>query len=147
MLQVFFTTRPSIPNVPTTREAAARLAPDGLLFFDSLKSLPTKLGEAPDGEQTPGQQASGPAAPSQAALEAVAGQLRRALGLSLFGFDVVVASSPSCEAQELVVIDVNYLPSYKGAPGAPAFFRAAIAAACAEQQARGRGGSGQAVCE
>ncbi|GFR41004.1 hypothetical protein Agub_g1670, partial [Astrephomene gubernaculifera] len=91
------------------------------------------------------------AAPSPAVLQAVASQLRGSLGLSLFGFDVVVASrgaegaggggGEGREAEEgagdagdnggggdvveLVVVDINYFPSYRGAPGAAGLFRAA----------------------
>jgi hypothetical protein len=144
--QVFHTVRPSIPNVPHARPAAEALAPSGVLTFDSLKSLPTAL---PSAAVTA---ATGPAAataasasvssaasftPSQEVLERLAGHLRSALGLSLFGFDVVVRSVEKEQEQaataggagkprELVVVDINYFPSYRGAKGAPALFRAAI---------------------
>jgi inositol-1,3,4-trisphosphate 5/6-kinase/inositol-tetrakisphosphate 1-kinase len=35
--------------------------------------------------------------------------LREALGLSLFGFDVIQSASSG----DLIVVDVNYFPSYK----------------------------------
>lgn len=44
-----------------------------------------------------------------AAVRAIGERIREALGLTLFGFDVIVSDA----TQELFVIDVNYFPSYK----------------------------------
>lgn len=44
-----------------------------------------------------------------AAVRAIGESIREELGLTLFGFDVIVSDA----SQELVVIDVNYFPSYK----------------------------------
>ncbi|KAL4448397.1 hypothetical protein ABPG75_005616 [Micractinium tetrahymenae] len=54
--------------------------------------------------------------------EAVAAALRQQLGLTLFGFDLVFDRA----AGELVIIDVNYFPSFKGIPEAPAALQAAL---------------------
>ena len=54
--------------------------------------------------------------------EAVAAALRARLGLTLFGFDLVFDPA----AGELVAVDVNFFPSYKGAPEAPAALAAAL---------------------
>lgn len=197
--------RASIPNVSRDTAQALRLAPGGLLLFDSLKSLPTAL-QSHQGVAT---SAVGPSPgerlPSQAVLERIAAHLRKELGLSLFGFDVVIAAAGAgggvaaggqesgdagvgkavarergdmgcggeegnsgqqlpvpdaprpgrdgqlnkegkraqgkengvgdgMDEQELVVVDVNYFPSYKGAKGAPALFRAAVLAAHQQQE-------------
>ncbi|PNW85347.1 hypothetical protein CHLRE_03g182100v5 [Chlamydomonas reinhardtii] len=147
--KVFHTVRPSIPNVPHTRPAAEALVASGVLTFDSLKSLPTKLpsdaspaASAASAAVPAAAAAAAPAAtsftPSQEVLELLAAHLRAALGLSLFGFDVVVRTVEEDEEQkeatephaakprELVVVDVNYFPSYRGAKGAPALFRTAV---------------------
>ncbi|KAG2448349.1 hypothetical protein HYH02_006931 [Chlamydomonas schloesseri] len=158
--KVFHTVRPSIPNVPQTRPDAEALAPNGVLTFDSLKSLPTTLPSAGGSAATAAAGVAGSATaaataaaaatssftPSQEVLERLAAHLRSALGLSLFGFDVVVsagdqglqegqggqggqamAGDGGCgKARELVVVDVNYFPSYRGAKGAPTLFRAAV---------------------
>ncbi|PNH04613.1 Inositol-tetrakisphosphate 1-kinase 4 [Tetrabaena socialis] len=173
--EVFHTVRPSIPNVPRCRAAAQQLAPNGVLSFDSLKSLPTSLPTSlpaslptsppvPPAKRPRDHPAPPPAAvPSQLLLERVAAHLRGALGLSLFGFDVVVASveeaggngpagasevdgrragGPSAAqgaAVECVVVDVNYFPSYRGAPRAPELFRKAVLGAHAGQQGRQEG--------
>ncbi|TYZ60291.1 hypothetical protein PybrP1_007257 [[Pythium] brassicae (nom. inval.)] len=44
-----------------------------------------------------------------AAVRAIGESIREELGLTLFGFDVIVSDA----SQELLVIDVNYFPSYK----------------------------------
>jgi hypothetical protein len=49
------------------------------------------------------------------AVEQVAEALRKELGLTLFGFDLVFDNI----AGELVLFDVNYFPSFKGIPEAP----------------------------
>jgi hypothetical protein len=108
LAQVFYTTRASIPDVTApsraTVTAAAAAGPEGLerfvLRFDSLKSLPTRLpphmaaaaGDASgDGRAATAVAAQPPALP-QAPLRALAAYLNSCLGLSLFGFDVVVTS-------------------------------------------------------
>jgi hypothetical protein len=108
--------------------------PPHLLTFDALKSLPTTLpwqgGGGDGGDRAPA------ATLDPRAVSAVATRLRRATrlwrrrrrqqhdddgggsGLSLFGFDVVVASESARaqgqEEQEWVVVDLNYLPNYRG---------------------------------
>lgn len=81
-----------------------------------------------------------PAAPilDQQTVEAVADFLRRELGLTLFGFDVVVSSSSSgstngtssssngSSSVEYVIIDVNYFPTFKGGSDTAAQLRAAL---------------------
>lgn len=99
--QVFYATRASIPDVarppPPSPDAGGGVAvlERLVLRFDSLASLPTRLPShmaAPPGEGSGGGDAPPPPPLPRPALEAVAAHLRRALGLTLFGFDVVVCS-------------------------------------------------------
>ncbi|KAG2442579.1 hypothetical protein HXX76_002664 [Chlamydomonas incerta] len=142
--KVFHAVRPSIPNVPHTRPAAEAMTPSGVLTFDSLKSLPTTLpsaarpAAAAASAAAPAVAAAASFTPSQEVLERLAAHLRAALGLSLFGFDVVVRAVDeeeekekpiqpyAAKPRELVVVDVNYFPSYRGVKGASALFRAAV---------------------
>jgi hypothetical protein len=99
------------------------------------------------GPQSAVQQAR--SAPSTDAVKAIAAYLRQQLGLTLFGFDVVVAQHSSGSLQqeelqqgqqleqqegELVVIDVNYFPNYRGGTDVPAMFRAALRQAWVQHQ-------------
>ncbi|KAI8475821.1 MAG: hypothetical protein J3K34DRAFT_456019 [Monoraphidium minutum] len=159
---VFYATRASIPDVarPGAAALAAAAAAAGgpaaerlALRFDSLASLPTALpphmaagGGAtlqPSGGGAPAEAggaaaaaaAAAPAAPPlhQGALEAVAGFLRGRLGLSLFGFDIVVCA----DTGEWLVVDVNYFPNYKGGPPqTAAWLRDAVAGALAAHRRR-----------
>lgn len=138
--RVFSARRRSTPDLaPLARLLAAD--PDAgvpaAIDFDSLRSLPTLLPWTQRAQKAGG---SGGGRGSDAApvpellqhphtLEAVAAALRQELGLTLFGFDVVF----DAPAGELVVIDLNYLPSYKDVPEAPAALRAALRAAAAER--------------
>ncbi|GIL73084.1 hypothetical protein Vretimale_4701 [Volvox reticuliferus] len=155
--KVFHTVRSSIPNVPHDRANVLQLAPSGVVLFDSLKSLPTSLRPSAgqyasdDAPAIVASAAKAPAVapasrPNQAVLERLAAHLRTHLGLSLFGFDVVIAASGigrECSdnfgddnenggsggephLQEMVVVDINYFPSYRGAEGAAGLFRAAV---------------------
>ncbi|KAL4857680.1 Inositol-tetrakisphosphate 1-kinase 6 [Chlorella vulgaris] len=145
--RVFWTQRPSTPNLG---QLAAQLAanPDAdipaSIGFDSLRSLPTKLPEQRRAAQTQagggvgegaasgcstGSSTSGVAGEArgqhlmqQGTFEAVAAALRQRLGLTLFGFDLVLDHG----AGELVIVDVNYFPSFKGIPEAPAALQAAL---------------------
>lgn len=165
---MFLTSRASIPDV----RSSPKLPPQQqLLLFDSLVSLPTQLpphltqhnsqpDEHPGSHSKQGQQPQ--QQPKQQAIEAIAEFLRSQLGLTLFGFDVVVsqqqssssskncrsgvnaASEDGCAAaagaaapsaacsdeldgsQELVVIDVNYFPNYRGGSNTPSMFRSAL---------------------
>jgi hypothetical protein len=133
LLQVFYTARASIPDValpssttPQPRDQQQQQqqqpAPDqpqDLIVFDSLKSLPTQLPPAAAAPPPPpgAPAASGSGRLNQAAVEAVAGWLTQHLGLTLFGFDVVV---PVAAAGTYLVIDVNYFPNYRGGEGGSA---------------------------
>jgi hypothetical protein len=167
LLQVFITPRASIPDVCSSPSLPPQ---QQLLLFDSLASLPTQL-PAHMVQQQPSsskqrdaqgaqqqqqqqqlqqkqQQQQAVQQPNMQGVEAIAEFLRSRLGLTLFGFDVVVASSQSTsitadsntgvasseaaaqeqqqQQQELVVIDVNYFPNYRGGSNTPALFRQAL---------------------
>ncbi|GJP49625.1 hypothetical protein CLOM_g8811 [Closterium sp. NIES-68] len=116
------------------------------ISFDSLKSLPMAFPSQPSATpQPPLQQQQGvtkPGIPSGAAQEGksplgaafnegaachAADLLRTALGLTLFGFDILVQKGTG----EHVIVDVNYFPSFKDVPdhlAIPAFW-----AACASR--------------
>jgi len=91
------------------------------LVFDSLKSLPTG-GE----DQHPGDSNCSRATNHCIDLELVtdaAHWLMRMLDLTIFGFDVVIQE---CTGDH-VIVDVNYLPSFKEVPddiAIPAFWSA-----------------------
>ena len=91
------TARPSLPDP----EALFRDAGTAAVPFHALKSLPTA---SPDAMP----------APPVAALRAIAVRLASTFGLRLFGFDAILDTASS-----LLVVDVNYFPSFGGAPGAP----------------------------
>ncbi|WIA42427.1 hypothetical protein OEZ86_008425 [Tetradesmus obliquus] len=157
--KVFVTPRASIPDVHSSPD----LPPEQqLLLFDSLASLPTQLPphfvqqhSSSTCMQEQRESRSGGAGAQQQqqqqqqqqlnmqAVEEIAAFLRARLGLTLFGFDVVLASHQEAgsntisstevaeqaqqqQQQELVVIDVNYFPNYGGGSNTPALFRQAL---------------------
>merc|ERR1712157_50243 len=92
--------RPSLPNIPNSIHANHSYVefdsqeqpyPDFANYFPSVcsKKTPTDI--------------------TANEIMPVVTSLRQAFGLDLFGFDVLVSS----ETNELVVVDVNYFPSYK----------------------------------
>ncbi len=129
--QVFVTSRPSIPDLDLR---ACSTAPCQVLRFDSLHDKLTQLPGAissRQGSQEGLEQAQGGGAgtalqpaPPLSWLRRIAGYLRGALGLTLFGFDVVV---DACSG-DLLVIDVNYFPNYRNSEEAPGLLRACLRA-------------------
>ncbi|GAB2227835.1 hypothetical protein Droror1_Dr00009662 [Drosera rotundifolia] len=110
--KVFYAVKRSIPNsnVLMKSSEANGLKP---LTFDSLKSLPIVDGHHDITE-----------AQSKFDLELVTGAanwLRMTLDLTIFGFDVVIQEG----TLDHVIVDVNYLPSFKEVPNSvavPAFW-------------------------
>ncbi|KAL0382644.1 UNVERIFIED_CONTAM: Inositol 1,3,4-trisphosphate 5/6-kinase [Sesamum calycinum] len=110
--KIFYAVKKSIPNADTL---LTLFADEGLkpLHFDSLRSLPVAKTQ-PNGDE------------HQIDLELVnraADWLRRTLDLTIFGFDVVVQEGTG----DHVIVDVNYLPSFKEVPddvAIPAFWDA-----------------------
>ncbi|KAK7290186.1 hypothetical protein RIF29_04422 [Crotalaria pallida] len=118
--EVFYAVKKSIPNADILMKSANRndLKP---LLFDSLKSLPTA-----DSAQYSGANISNMTRNEAIDLKLVtdaAHWLRRKLHLTIFGFDVVIQEG----IHDHVIVDVNYLPSFKEVPddiSIPAFWKA-----------------------
>ncbi|XP_044497958.1 inositol 1,3,4-trisphosphate 5/6-kinase 4 isoform X2 [Mangifera indica] len=100
---VFHAIKKSIPNSSTLRKSYERnsLKP---ISFDSLKSLPTNT-ESPH----PGDAVSCKVDLDLELVKDAAKWLARTLDLTIFGFDVVVQEGTG----DHVIVDVNYLPSFK----------------------------------
>jgi hypothetical protein len=113
--KVFYAVKKSIPNADILIKSAIGndLKP---LEFDSLKSLPTAESIIVDSG------ASNESIDIKLVTDA-ANWLRRRLNLTVFGFDVVIQEG----THDHVIVDVNYLPSFKEVPddiSIPAFWEA-----------------------
>lgn len=112
--KVFHAVKKSTPNADVLMKVSEK---NGLkpILFDSLKSLPTDAGNQSSGKET-----------QNIDLELVrdaANWLSRTLDLTIFGFDVVIQEGTG----DHVIVDVNYLPSFKEVPddiAVPAFWDA-----------------------
>ncbi|KAL3838338.1 hypothetical protein ACJIZ3_022929 [Penstemon smallii] len=110
--KIFHAVKKSIPNADALMNLACEKGTKPLLF-DSLKSLPIAKEQLNTNNQ-------------QIDLELVtdaANWLRTKLDLTIFGFDVVVQEGTG----DHVIVDVNYLPSFKEVPddvAIPAFWDA-----------------------
>ncbi|TKY47417.1 Inositol 1,3,4-trisphosphate 5/6-kinase 4 [Spatholobus suberectus] len=118
--KIFHAVKRSIPNADILKKLSNgdELKP---LLFDSLKSLPTadsiKESSASDHDIT-----SNESIDLKLVTDA-ANWLRRRLHLTIFGFDVVIQEG----THDHVIVDVNYLPSFKEVPddiSIPAFWEA-----------------------
>lgn len=110
--KVFYAVKKSTPNAGTLKKLCEKneLKP---LIFDSLKSLPT-------GKEN--QNVNDQSIDIKLVTDA-ASWLRRVLDLTIFGFDVVIQEGSG----DHVIVDVNYLPSFKEVPdntAIPAFWDA-----------------------
>ncbi|KAK7387386.1 hypothetical protein VNO78_28152 [Psophocarpus tetragonolobus] len=108
--KIFYAVKKSIPNADILMKSATgdELKP---LLFDSLKSMPTADSIT-----------SNEFVDLKLATDA-ANWLRRKLHLTIFGFDVVIQDG----THDHVIVDVNYLPSFKEVPddiSIPAFWDA-----------------------
>ncbi|XAR71505.1 Inositol-1,3,4-trisphosphate 5/6-kinase [Bertholletia excelsa] len=118
--KVFYAIKKSMPNADCLMKLSEK---NGLkpLLFDSLKSLPTAKEDqhCGDGDCKKGNH-------QQIDLGLVtdaACWLRKMLDLTIFGFDVVIQENTG----DHVIVDLNYLPSFKEVPDAvsvPAFWEA-----------------------
>lgn len=102
--------RPSLPNLPA--DIAERATKD-LIEFDSQHPYP-QLKDFGVDDCNPRQQPSSMSVTPDEVLPLVHA-LKRAFGLELFGFDILLSS----ERKEWLVVDVNYFPSYKEVPNFP----------------------------
>ncbi|XP_065860869.1 inositol 1,3,4-trisphosphate 5/6-kinase 4 isoform X2 [Euphorbia lathyris] len=114
--RVFYAVKKSIPNVDMLMKLSENNGV-GPLLFDSLKSLPTTKEQSSSGDSL---------TTSCFDLDLVteaAHWLARKLDLTIFGFDVVIQEGTT----DHVIVDVNYLPSFKEVPNdisIPAFWEA-----------------------
>ncbi|XP_058787451.1 inositol 1,3,4-trisphosphate 5/6-kinase 4-like [Vicia villosa] len=113
--KVFYAVKKSIPNADILMKSSSGddLKP---LEFDSLKSLPTAESTVVDSG------ASNESIDLKLVTDA-ANWLRKRLSLTIFGFDVVIQEG----THDHVIVDVNYLPSFKEVPddiSIPAFWAA-----------------------
>ncbi|GMN36117.1 hypothetical protein TIFTF001_005761 [Ficus carica] len=109
--KVFYAVKKSTPNVDILMKLFGNhgLKP---LVFDSLKSLPTDKEKVHSGDSI-----------DHGLVTDAAKWLARNLGLTIFGFDVVIQEGSG----DHVIVDVNYLPSFKEVPddvAMPAFWDA-----------------------
>ncbi|KAK6781870.1 hypothetical protein RDI58_019666 [Solanum bulbocastanum] len=100
--KIFFAIKKSTPNADTLIKLAEEkeLKP---LLFDSLKSLPVDKLKSQNEDNT---------RIDHELVTDAANWLRRVLDLTIFGFDVVIQESTG----DHVIVDVNYLPSFKEVP-------------------------------
>ncbi|KAL3360762.1 hypothetical protein AABB24_013953 [Solanum stoloniferum] len=100
--KIFFAIKKSTPNADTLIKLAEEneLKP---LLFDSLKSLPVDKQKSQNEDNT---------RIDHELVTDAANWLRRVLDLTIFGFDVVIQESTG----DHVIVDVNYLPSFKEVP-------------------------------
>ena len=125
--EVLITPRRSLPNL---ERAMHDLLSAGMhcLSFDSrvdFPSLPDCCTDTTEQGNSCSMQDNGDAASIDAALHAqlvlAASEISLEFGLSLYGFDVIV---PLDRPADILVVDVNYFPSYKNVPDFPAKLRA-----------------------
>ncbi|KAI4298572.1 hypothetical protein L6164_032115 [Bauhinia variegata] len=114
--KIFYAVKKSIPNADILKKLSNGndLKP---LVFDSLKSLPTA-----DDIQHSNSSTSDESIDLKLVTDA-ANWLRRRLNLTIFGFDVVIQEG----THDHVIVDVNYLPSFKEVPddiSVPTFWEA-----------------------
>lgn len=102
--------RPSLPNLPA--DIAARATND-LVKFDSQHPYPKLKDFGVEDCKTPQQPAPISVTPEE--VLPLVHALKRAFGLELFGFDILLSSVQ----KEWLVVDVNYFPSYKEVPNFP----------------------------
>lgn len=107
--------RASVPNLPPD---ISKLSNKDLVEFDSQHPYPRlqDFGLSTESGSIPQQKGSQrqPLVSSDE-VRPIVDALKRAFGLELFGFDILV----SAEKQEWLVVDVNYFPSYKEVPNFP----------------------------
>lgn len=105
--------RPSLPNLPEGENVSADSP--GFVEFDSQRPYPT-LQDFGIQELDDHNNSDKKYHVTSSEIRPVADCIRRAFGLELFGFDVLVTSRNSGHDREMLVVDVNYFPSYKEVP-------------------------------
>ncbi|XP_022860141.1 inositol 1,3,4-trisphosphate 5/6-kinase 4 [Olea europaea var. sylvestris] len=118
--KIFYAVKKSTPNADTLMKLSEEKGLKPLLF-DSLKSLPIAKENLQSGCQE--HLNSNDQHIDLGLVTDAADWLRRMLGLTIFGFDVVIQEGTG----DHVIVDVNYLPSFKEVPddtAIPAFWEA-----------------------
>jgi inositol-1,3,4-trisphosphate 5/6-kinase/inositol-tetrakisphosphate 1-kinase len=108
--------RRSLPNLPRNTHAS------GYLEFDSQRPYP-RLSDFgfEDDEFTNRIRKETTRKVTAEEVKPIVEALKEAFGLELFGFDVLITSNNDSEdEQRMLVVDVNYFPSYKEVPHFPA---------------------------
>ncbi|CAA6668157.1 unnamed protein product [Spirodela intermedia] len=116
--KVFYAVKKSMPNANILLSNSEKNACAPILF-DSLKSLPIEKEELPSKRESVAHTYS----LDIDLINNAADWLRRYLDLTIFGFDVVIQEGSG----DHVIVDVNYLPSFKEVPNndaIPAFWDA-----------------------
>lgn len=113
--KIFYAVKKSMPNASYLL-SMAQMSGSGVILFDSLKSLPiAKDDDSSIKHDKPNLDVE--------LVNDAAIWLKRRLGLTIFGFDVVVQVGTG----DHVIVDLNYLPSFKEVPDCdaiPAFWEA-----------------------
>ncbi|WOL17888.1 inositol-tetrakisphosphate 1-kinase 6 isoform X1 [Canna indica] len=115
---VFHAVKKSMPNASFLKSSSENAGP-GAIIFDSLKSLPV----AKDDQFSGGRLTSNTQSLDVDLVNSAANWLKTKLDLTIFGFDVVIQE----DSGDHVIVDLNYLPSFKEVPDAdaiPAFWTA-----------------------
>lgn len=102
--------RASLPNLPSD---VAEISTVDLVKFDSQHPYPQLKDFGILGYNDPQVTRSIPVTPDE--VMPVVDSLKKAFGLELFGFDILISS----QHNEWLVVDVNYFPSYKEVPDFP----------------------------
>jgi inositol-1,3,4-trisphosphate 5/6-kinase/inositol-tetrakisphosphate 1-kinase len=106
--------RPSLPNLPRDR-----ISTKSYVEFDSQQPYPALQHFGFDIGRRKRQRERNESAAIVTADEVapIVESLKRAFHLELFGFDVIISSEE--ERRKMLVVDVNYFPSYKEVPNFP----------------------------
>lgn len=105
--------RSSLPNLPEGE--CEDQNGSGFVEFDSQRPYPT-LEDFGFHNESHTESETNQVNVTSAEIRPVADCIRRAFGLELFGFDVLVTSYQNGKEREMLVVDVNYFPSYKEVP-------------------------------
>ncbi|KAI0489391.1 hypothetical protein KFK09_029233 [Dendrobium nobile] len=117
--RVFHTVKKSMPNATHLLSISGKSAGSSFIFFNSLKSLPV----AQEDNISAGFVEHSNHSIDLELVSHAAQCLRKWLGLTIFGFDVVIEEG----SRDHVIVDLNYLPSFKEIPDSdaiPAFWEA-----------------------
>lgn len=113
--------RRSVPNLP--KDCKSKLT---YVEFDSQRPYPrlVDFGFEDPSRKRPRDSFPLPPPPKDVVtveeIQPVVKALKNAFGLELFGFDVLISSAAASGTRQMLVVDVNYFPSYKEVPNFPA---------------------------